>query len=215
MSAPTEPGYEWKSADKVATYLDRDEHEAEQREVVRAAHDHMISLLPFSPDDVFDFLDVGAGAGAVSISVMTAFSNASGVLADMSEAMMQAGMERLSPFDGRYRYMDYDMLSPDWPKDLAGPFKAVVSARAIHHLPNDQKLVVFTHIQESLAPGGVFVNWDLFPRPEGSKNPDSIHNRNLATIDQQLDMLRQAGFENVSHSHVSGRRAVFFGKKPD
>lgn len=215
MSAPTEPGYEWKNPDKVANYLDRDEHEDEQREIVKAAHDHMISLLPIAKDEPFEFLDIGAGAGAVSISMMTAFPNATAVLADISEAMMAAGFDRLRPFDGRYRYVEYDMLAPDWPKDLAGPFRAVVSARAIHHLPNEQKLEVFKRIRDALLPGGVFLNWDLFPRAEGPKNPDSLHARNVATIDQQLDLLRQAGFQDVSHSHVSGRRAVFFGKKPE
>jgi ubiquinone/menaquinone biosynthesis C-methylase UbiE len=115
--------------------LDRDEHEKEQREVVRAAHQHMISLLPFQRDDAVEFLDLGAGAGAVSISVMTAFPNSSAMLADSSEAMMAAGLERLRPFEGRYRYVEHDMLLPDWPKDLGGPFHAAVSARAIHHLP--------------------------------------------------------------------------------
>jgi cyclopropane fatty-acyl-phospholipid synthase-like methyltransferase len=215
MSAPTESGYEWKDAEKVATYLERDENEDEQREVVRAAHAHMISLLPIGRDETFEFLDIGAGAGAVSISVMTAFPNSSGVLADMSEAMMQAGFERLRAFEGRYRYVEYDMLSDDWPKDLAGPFRAVVSARAIHHLPHEQKVVLFKRIRDALVPGGVFLNWDNFPRPEGPKNPDSLHARTVATIDQQVAMLKEAGFEEVSHSHVVARRAVFFGKKAE
>jgi cyclopropane fatty-acyl-phospholipid synthase-like methyltransferase len=215
MSAPTDSGYEWKDAQKVATYLDRDEHEDDQRAVVRSAHEHMLALLPFEDDEVFEFLDVGAGAGAVSISVMNAFPNATGVLADMSEAMMDAGTERLTPFDGRYRYVEYDMNSADWPKDLTGPFKAVVSARAIHHLSHDQKLVVFKRIREALAPGGVFLNWDLFPRSGGPKNPDSLHARNVATIDQQLELMREAGFADVAHSHEVGRRAIFFGKKAE
>jgi trans-aconitate methyltransferase len=135
MSAPNRTRIRVERRRESRDYLDRDEHEKEQREVVRAAHQHMISLLPFQRDNTVEFLDLGAGAGAVSISVMTAFPNSSAMLADSSEAMMAAGLERLRPFEGRYRYVEHDMLLPDWPKDLGGPFRAAVSARAIHHLP--------------------------------------------------------------------------------
>ncbi|HLY68010.1 MAG TPA: class I SAM-dependent methyltransferase, partial [Chloroflexota bacterium] len=150
MQPTAQAGYEWKSAEKVAEFLDREETDPERKAEHESAHDHMLSLLPFDANAAIQFLDVGAGAGAVSISLMRRFGYATGVLADMSEAMMEAGTETLVPFDGRYRYVEYDMNSPEWPADLKGPFDLAVSARAIHHLTDDQKLVVFRHIHNSL-----------------------------------------------------------------
>ncbi len=46
------------------------------------------------------------------------------------------------------------------PADLAGPFDVVVSARAIHHLPADDKRKLFTDIRDRLVPGGAFINID-------------------------------------------------------
>jgi len=205
-------GYEWQETDRVARYLEREqepEHEAE----VRTAHQLMIELLPAGLDEAFQFLDLGAGAGAVSASVMAHFPEASGVLADMSAPMMQAGNDQLAPFAGRWRYVEYDMNTEDWPAALAGPFRAAVSARAIHHLTNERKLALFRRVLSALAPGGVFVNWDRLRDASDPRRPGNTHDETATTVDELLDLLGQAGFVETSHSHRVGHRAIFFGRK--
>jgi SAM-dependent methyltransferase len=206
-------GYEWQSPEKAAEYLAR-EKEAEREAEFRSAHEYMLGLLPVATDAAFQFLDLGAGHGAVSASVMSRFPKATGILADMSAPMMQAGSDVLAPFAGRYRYVEYDMNSEAWPAELAGPFQAAVSARAIHHLPNERKRTLYQQILDALAPGGVFVNWDLFPPPGRVLDPENnAHDRTAATIEQQVEMLQSAGFADVAASRVVRRRAVFFGRK--
>ena len=125
----------------------------------------------------------------------------------------QAG-EKLTPFEGRYRYVELDMNADDWPADLSGPFQAIVSARAIHHLPNDRKLAVFRNAFARLAPGGVFVNWYIHRDLEREKRDSgNVHNRTSASVEEHLDLLRDAGFEDVKHFERSNRRAIFFGRK--
>ncbi len=207
-------GYEWQSAEKVTEYLDR-EREPEREAEFREAHQQMLDLLAVSPQAGFRFLDLGAGAGAVSASLMARFPKATGILADMSAPMMQAGGENLAPFEGRYRYVELDMNADDWPAELAGPFQAVVSARAIHHLPNERKLNVFRHAFEALAPGGVFVNWDIHRDLERERtDPGNVHNRTSASIEEHLQMLEQVGFVDVRHIPRERRRAIFVGRKP-
>jgi SAM-dependent methyltransferase len=46
------------------------------------------------------------------------------------------------------------------PSDLAGPFDVAVSARAIHHLPPENKRRLYRAIFEVLTPGGCFFNMD-------------------------------------------------------
>jgi hypothetical protein len=127
--------------------------------------------------------------------------------------MMQNGAVKLAPFAGRYTYVEYDMNLGQWPAELTGPFAAAVSARAIHHLPNEAKGVLFRRVLEALSSGGVFVNWDRFRDPSEAVDPTNAHQRTVATIEEQLDLLRAAGFASVSCSHEVGRRAMFFGSK--
>jgi cyclopropane fatty-acyl-phospholipid synthase-like methyltransferase len=206
-------GYEWKDSERVMNYLER-EKEPDREATFREAHERMLGLLPAAPEEAFQFLDLGAGAGAVSASIMRRFRNAHGVLADISAPMMQAGGEQLAPFTGRYSYVEYDMNADDWPAGMAGPFKAIVSARAIHHLTNERKLALFRRIHGALATGGAFLNWDLFREPDRPIRDSHPDDRTAATIDDQLDLLRQAGFSGVAHSHIVGRRAIFFGRRP-
>jgi tRNA (cmo5U34)-methyltransferase len=42
-----------------------------------------------------------------------------------------------------------------------GPFDAVVSALAIHHLEDARKRELFTEVHRLLVPGGIFANLDL------------------------------------------------------
>src|SRR5581483_2264149 len=205
----TGAGYEWKTADKVAVYLEAQEG-ADLKAQIASAHGHMLDLMGFPADTSLLFLDLGAGAGAVSASVMSRHPRAKGILADMSSPMMQNAAEKLTPFTGRYSYVEYDMNSDEWPASMAGPFEAVVSARAIHHLSDERKGWIFQRAFEALTPGGAFANWDLFRQPDEPQKPEHP----TATIEAQLVLLRAAGFVDVSCTHEVGHRAVFFGRKP-
>ena len=206
-------GYEWQSQEQVSTYLNR-EREPEREAAFLEAHQRMLELFPDTRGSMFEFLDLGAGAGAVSASVLAGFPNATGVLADISAPMMQAGGQQMEPFEGRYRYVELDMNADVWPGTLAGPFQAVVSARAIHHLTNERKLNVFKHAYDALAPGGIFVNWDMYRDLEREKRePENLHNRTAGSIDEQLHLLREAGFVDVRCRLEERRRAIFSGQK--
>jgi len=203
------PGYEWLIPERVNTYLDQQET-PELADEIRRAHARMGDLLGLAPDATFTFLDLGAGAGAVSASLLARFPNATGVLADMSAPMMEAGSSKLAPFEGRYRYVELDMNGDDWPAELAGPFDAVVSARAIHHLPSERKLALFGRILACLKPGAPFINWDNMKRPDEEK----VTNREK--VPAYLALLDQAGFVDNSSTFIEGvgYRQIMTGHKP-
>ena len=203
------PGYEWLNQERVEKYLGDQEGDALRDEIERA-HGRMMELLGLPRDAAFRFMDLGAGAGAVSASVMSAFPNATGVLADMSAPMMEAGSSKLTPFEGRYRYVEVDMNSDDWPSDLSGPFQAVVSARAIHHLTSERKAALFGRVHDALAPGGVFINWDNMKRPDEEK----VTNREK--VPAYLALLEGARFVNNESIFVEGvgHRWIMVGRKP-
>jgi SAM-dependent methyltransferase len=92
------------------------------------------------------------------------------------------------------------------PISSTGPFDAVVSGLAIHHLTDARKRALFGEVHDLLGPGGVFANLDLV-----SAATSSLHERfrraigrvqddpadHLSGLCEQLDWLRAAGFDDV------------------
>ena len=99
--------------------------------------------------------------------------------------MLEQARERLAD---RARYMAGDLTDPL----PAGPWDAVVSALAIHHLRDADKARLFTRVREALRPGGVFVNAE---QVAGSSPELDAHNlrrheaaaRSLGTDDAEWD----------------------------
>ena len=119
----------------------------------------------------------------------------------------------------------------------AGPWCAVVSALAIHHLDDDGKRRLFAQVYERLGAGGVFVNAEqiLGPTPFFAEADRAWHESSAraagsgdaewagaeermrfdrcATVEDQLGWLRDAGFE-ADCLFKDRRFAVLVGRKP-
>ncbi|MCC6178769.1 MAG: class I SAM-dependent methyltransferase [Chloroflexi bacterium] len=111
------------------------------------------------------FADLGAGHGTLAEALLEHFPTASVVCLDVNPAMIEAGRQRLARFGNRARYVTMDLGEENWPADASGPFDAVVSSRAIHHVSDDQKRVVFGRAYERLCSGGWFLNVDYVRAP--------------------------------------------------
>lgn len=118
-----------------------------------------------------------------------------------------------------------------------GPFGAVVSALAIHHLTDPEKRDLFARVLDVLEPGGIFVNaeqvlgdtaWEQKLNEEvhlgraralGSEedeitaaNERMTHDR-CSTISSQVDWLCELGYEHAGCFFHSFRFAVYAGWK--
>src|SRR4029077_13338239 len=146
----------WKSEEVVKTFA----AQAEQRERERAEQLTLVArLLPFGRHDAFTFLDLGAGTGAATRAVLAEYPGATAVLADFSTQMMAEGDNQLAPYRGRYRYVEFDMLSSDWPREIPAALDAIVSALCIHHLPDARKQTIFREIRRQLKVDGWYINY--------------------------------------------------------
>lgn len=174
-------------------------------------------------------LDLGAGTGMVSAAVLAAHPQAAVELLDGSEPMLDQARKRLGDLVSAVHVADMTGPLP------AGPFDAVVSALAIHHLDDQAKRALFTRVHDGLAPGGVFVNAEQVAAPSvalagmyadmwvrdcralGATETelDGAHERmrhdRCSDVESHLRWLRDAGFATVDCVYKSGRFAVMAG----
>jgi len=103
-------------------------------------------------------LDVGTGDGLLLATFLEAFPDSTGVGVDFSPLMLEQARQRLAKFGARATSLEADLQAPTWKDSLPGPFDAVVSGFAIHHLPHVRKRVLYQEIFDLLSAGGVFLN---------------------------------------------------------
>jgi ubiquinone/menaquinone biosynthesis C-methylase UbiE len=102
-------------------------------------------------------LDLGCGDAILLATVLQAFPDATGVGVDFSPLMLEQARARLKAFGKRATTVEADLGTPEW-RVVAGPFDAVVTGFAIHHLTDARKRALYEEIHCLLNPGGVFLN---------------------------------------------------------
>src|SRR5271168_967540 len=98
-----------------------------------------LELLPFKPDDRFEVLDLGAGTGILSAMIAEAFPKSRLTLFDVTPEMLTIARARLKPLGKRVRFVTADFASASQSQS----WDTVVSALAIHHLPDSGKRHLF------------------------------------------------------------------------
>jgi len=155
----------WQRPDVAHGFLDERSlalpYRAEQLEVV-------LRLLRHAGTPIRRVLDLGCGDGVILETVLRAVPEASGVGLDFSEPMLERARQRLEGLGPRLELVRGDLRDTAWQRRASGPFDAVVSGFAIHHLPDGRKRALYAEIYERLAPGGAFVNCEhvASPTPE-------------------------------------------------
>jgi tRNA (cmo5U34)-methyltransferase len=211
----------WKSEEVARNFAaqsaQRDRERAEQLTF-------MARLLPFSGEDAFTFVDLGAGTGAAARAVLTEYPRATAVLAEYSPQMAAEGEKLMTQFAGRFRYVEVDLTTGEWPAEIPTPLDAAIAALSVHHLPDVRKRALFAEIHDRLRPGGWYVNYDPIkapdssleaiwervnarypstgPSPHGHRTPEEQarwenHVRYMIPLAPQLDWLIEAGFQDV------------------
>lgn len=156
-------------------------------------------------------LDLGAGTGLLARMIAEAYPEARLTLLDAAPAMLAQARAALG---AGADYVTADLIDPLPP----GPWDAIVSALAIHHLEHPAKRALFARVHAALRPGGAFVNaehvaaptamleraYDEWLRTEATcrgASPAALaaaHERmrydRRVPVEEQLTWLREAGF---------------------
>jgi SAM-dependent methyltransferase len=148
----------WRSPDAVAQFLGAARGEIplaiEQvstlLELVRAARGEKLT----------HFLDLGGGNGVLSAALLDEYPRACGWVIETPGDEPAGARQQLQEHPGRVVFASVDLETPGWEETICagGPFDAIVSASAIHHLPDDRKREVYEELFGLLEPGGLFIN---------------------------------------------------------
>jgi tRNA (cmo5U34)-methyltransferase len=183
------------------------------------------------PGALHTVLDLGTGTGALAAMVANAYPDARLTLVDGAPKMIARAVENLGPRATTAVVQDFADALP------AGPFDAIVSSLAIHHLDDAGKASLYSRSHAALRPGGVLVNaeqvlgetaeldalfWRWHEREASALGATDeewaaavqrmTHDR-CATVSTNLELLRAAGFEDVSVHFADGRFAVLAGRR--
>ena len=196
--------------------------------------DVLVSCIRMEMGDTIRAIDLGCGTGALSQKLLGSFPHADLTCLDMTEGMLDQARDRLKEH-GSVRYVLSDLY--DYKFD--GPYDAVISCLALHHIVTDEdKLMIYRRIHDGLAPGGVFLNADIMlgaddalqelyinkwkefmytglPREEveGSLLPRHREEDSPARMTDHLRWLEQAGFRSIDSVWKYYGYAVYGGKK--
>lgn len=127
--------------------------------------DVIVRAMRFAPQEPRRVLDLGAGDAVLLAAVLEAFPRATGIALDFSPLMLEQARQRLSPFGYRALTVEADLQNAAWKDSVQGPFDAVVSGFAIHHLSHERKRALYREIYELLEGGGLFLNAEHVASP--------------------------------------------------
>jgi SAM-dependent methyltransferase len=181
-------------------------------------------------------LDIGAGTGNLTRSVLEAFPNAKAVLVDFSPNMLSEVSNVLSGLEGRFRTMVADFMEMELGAEI---YSAVVSSFAIHHCRDMGEYGrLYKRIAEAITPLGIFVccdvvagadanltlqnesQWTCFLREQGLSQDE--RDRILANYHVEdspielwahLRLLKEAGFGAVDVVWKKSNFAIYVGVK--
>ena len=189
--------HDWSSEKYVSEWAERQDKKEAERETIFRSMAAIISKDRHAP---INFLDLGAGYGALAQFLLTYFPNANAVCQDGSNEMAELGRKRMEPFKGRFKYVICDFSKPGWSRKIKGTFDAVVSSIAIHNVRSQN--IIRSIYQETFSlvkTGGCFLNFD----------------RMTPSQKEQLKWLKDGGFADVKCFWDGGRRAVVGGYRKE
>jgi tRNA (cmo5U34)-methyltransferase len=195
-------------------------------------HEVILELLPFDRQSTVRILDLGCGTGVLTYVLAGAYPGAKLTSLDLSANMVAICKRNLSAYLDRatQRVADFGK------DDIGSGYDLVVSGLAIHHLDDAGKQELYKKVYRALNPGGMFINrelvhgatpalsklyeewWHRFVKANGETG-DAWFKKYLdedlpASVEDQLEWLKQAGFSDVGCHWRYVNFAIFGGRRP-
>jgi tRNA (cmo5U34)-methyltransferase len=177
-------------------------------------------------------LDIGCGAGNYTLKLLQSLPLSEITLIDLSQPMLERARQRISavtPAQLNLHHLDIREFACGEQQ-----YDVVVAAAVLHHLRSDEEWrAVFGKIHRSLKPGGSFwvsdlvhhsnpavqaMMWERYGDYLAQLKGESYREQVFAYIEQedsprpllfQLDLLREAGFQEIEVLHKNSCFAAF------
>jgi tRNA (cmo5U34)-methyltransferase len=190
-----------------------------------------------------DVLELGCGDGRLTEHLLGRLPQVRVTAVDASAGMLRLARDRLTAFPGRVTLRHAGMEDRAALGD--GPYGAVVTSLAVHHLDDPAKRALYRLVRASLAPGGPLVmadlvspagpaplavaadRWDAEVRatdPEAAVPFEAARWNTFrfpdpvdrpSRVGEHLDWLAGAGFCDVDVCWVYAGHAVLHARRPD
>ncbi len=208
-------------------------YEAERRRVLPGYdtfYGQAVAALSLAGREISSVLDLGAGTGLFAAHIAAAYPDVQLTLLDGSPAMLA---QARAAFGDRATYVVAD-LAEGLP---AGDWDAIVSSLAIHHLDDAGKRSLFHCVRDAVRPGGMFVNAEQVAGPTalfddayqrwheaearalGTTDAgwdhvvESMRHDRVASVEHQLEWLRDSGFPDADCIWKDHRLAVIAARR--
>ena len=198
----------------------------------REYHNQIIDLVKAMEMRDIDWLDTGCGTGTLASRVLECRSDVRFTLCDPSEQMLDIAENKLSGRDIR----GFNIASQNM--DFDSEFDVVTAVQSHHYLKPDERKIAVGNCFRALKSGGVFVTfenikmttdasdkialkrWENF-LSDHLKDPEvvkmHIDRRGVEvfpiTIEEHINLLREAGFASVDVLWTSYLQAGFWATK--
>ena len=208
----------WTSNDHARDYLERADSISHRSEGESA-------LLEFIPPGTRRVLDLGTGDGRLLALVRQELvtrkrPDTEAVAVDFSPTMLDEVRRRFAG-ESSVSVIAHNM---DEPLPALGPFDAVISSFAIHHLVHERKRALYAEIYGLLNPGGVFCNLEHVASPTPRLHQEFLErigftvetedpSNKLLDVETQLGWLREIGFEDVECAWKWRELALLVGRR--
>lgn len=156
--------------------------------------------------DVKRILDLGAGTGLELIHLFELFPEADVTVIDITENMLEKLKQR--SFASHVTTICGDFFEVPFGEN----YDAVISTSALHHFKKEEKMRLYKKIFECLRNNGEFINCDYIALTQEIEDEqlyelehnidDDKHIDIPLTVENELEILKAVGFEEVTSSNV-------------
>lgn len=199
-----------------------DEHMINQVGGCREGYKKMAELVPAGAKHV---LDLGCGTGLELDELFKLNPDVQVAGIDMTEEMLDC-LRQKHP-EKKLKLINASYFDVDFGKHI---YEAVISFQSLHHFTHVQKSGLYKRVYDSLMAGGLYIEGDYMvtdqkeeefyfnelkriKQEQGIPEGEFYHYDTPCTIDNQIKLLKTAGFRNVKMVWRQENTTIITGEK--
>lgn len=199
-----------------------DEHMLTEVDGCKEGYAEMASHIP---DNTQTLLDLGCGTGLELEPIFNRFPRLKVTGIDLTQAM-------LDKLKSKFPDKDMKLICGDYFEAELGDemFDCAVSFQTMHHFKKDKKLTLYKKLLNSLKDGGVYIecdymvltqaeedHWfnesDKLRYEQGIVGDEFYHYDTPCTVDNQIELLKKAGFGSVKQAFRMENTTMLIAEK--